>query len=302
MFSRNWGDTVLPIKVQAQDIPLPPPPALHGGVGVGTWHTIAQFKNIKVTDAGKTLFESDFSGGPDGGLSAWKPTKGTWVVQDGTLAQTDPDAEAKDVTGDSDWHDYTLECDALKKEGKEGFLIAFHVQDKNNFAWLNLGGWENSKSGIQVERDGGEMTLLGDYSAFTVESNKWYHIKIECQGLHVRAYVDGNLIDEAEETPPKAAPPLFAAASRVDSTGEVILKVVNTAPRPEQLAVDLQGVPPIAKQAAIEVLQGDPADQNTVEEPTKIAPQAGTIDDAGTQFTHEFPANSVTVIRLKPGT
>ena len=57
---------------------------------------------------------------------------------------------------------------------------------------------------------------------------------------------------------------------------------------------------PIAKQAAVEILQGDPDRQNTVESPRAIAPTWDTITDAGPKFTHVFPAHSISVIRLEP--
>ncbi len=296
MFSRNWGDTVLQLTIQPQTRELPPDPALHGGVGVGTWHTAADYKNIKVTQAGQTLFESDFNGG----LKGWKPTKGTWEANNGILTQSDPEPETTLVTGKGNWQDYTLELDARKTGGKEGFLVMFHAQDKNNFAWFNVGGWGNTKSGLQIEQDGGEMDAMGEDTPFTVENNKWYHIKVECKGLHVKAYIDGQLVTQGTEAPSKPTHPLFAVASRVDATGEVILKVVNVVAVAELLAIDLKGIASISKDATLEVLQGDPNAQNSVEEPTKIVPQRSQINDAGLQFTHEFPPYSVSVIRLKP--
>jgi len=38
---------------------------------------------------------------------------------------------------------------------------------------------------------------------------------------------------------------------------------------------------------------------NSVAEPTKVAPKPITITNAGISFTHELPAHSVTVLRLK---
>lgn len=38
---------------------------------------------------------------------------------------------------------------------------------------------------------------------------------------------------------------------------------------------------------------------NSVAEPTKVAPKAITITNAGPSFTYELPAYSVTVLRLK---
>ncbi len=92
---------------------------------------------------------------------------------------------------------------------------------------------------------------------------------------------------------------VYATASRENATGDIILKLVNVQAAPQTLKIDLQGVQRIAKEAKGEVLTAELAGMNSVAEPTKVAPNPITITDAGTSFTHEFPAHSVTVLRLK---
>jgi alpha-N-arabinofuranosidase len=92
---------------------------------------------------------------------------------------------------------------------------------------------------------------------------------------------------------------VYATASRENATGDVILKLVNVQATPQPLKVNLQGVQKIAKEAKGEVLAGEPAGMNSVAEPTRFAPKPITITNAGTSFTHELPAHSVTVLRLK---
>lgn len=94
-------------------------------------------------------------------------------------------------------------------------------------------------------------------------------------------------------------PPLFASATRENGSGDIILKVINTRDMPQQLEIDLQGVSRIAKPAKGEILQGGLDDANSIAEPRKVAPRPLTINDASPKFTHEFPGNSVSVIRFK---
>jgi alpha-L-arabinofuranosidase len=47
------------------------------------------------------------------------------------------------------------------------------------------------------------------------------------------------------------------------------------------------------------VLAGDPESENTPEEPEKVVPVAGQIDDADAEFTHQFKPHSLTILRLK---
>jgi len=92
---------------------------------------------------------------------------------------------------------------------------------------------------------------------------------------------------------------VYATASRKNSTGDIILKLVNVQASPQPIKIDLQGVRTIAKEAKGEVLAAELAAMNSVAEPTKAAPKPITIHNAGASFTHELPAYSVTVLRLK---
>jgi len=83
------------------------------------------------------------------------------------------------------------------------------------------------------------------------------------------------------------------------STGDVILKVVNTSPAAQQIQIDLQGASGVAKTAVAQVLAGDPADVNSLETPEKVAPQTTALTGVGKTFLHEFPAHSVTVLRVR---
>ena len=60
MFSQNRGDVVLPVTVTAPEVA---PAARSGAIGVGTWRTQAEFKDIKVTRGDETLFTCDFADG-----------------------------------------------------------------------------------------------------------------------------------------------------------------------------------------------------------------------------------------------
>jgi alpha-N-arabinofuranosidase len=92
---------------------------------------------------------------------------------------------------------------------------------------------------------------------------------------------------------------IYTDVTRETSTGDIILKLVNVQATPQALRMNIQGVPSIKKDATGEVLTGELTDVNTVAEPTKIVPRPLAIHDAATTFTHELPAHSVTVIRLK---
>ena len=294
MFAKAWGDTVVPTAVIAQKVELPPGPPPSGGIGLGTWKTQAQYKDLKVTSGDKMLFASDFSTG----LKGWRPLAGTWEVTDGVLKQTDSPSTPRITAGNRNWQDYTLNVKAKKDSGDEGFLLMFHVKDKNHYRWFNVGGWKNTQAGIEVA-EGANAGPIGEPVSFKVENGKWYDLRVEVKGLDIKCYVDDKLIVQAVDTPMQPADPLFASATRIDATGEIILKVVNVVSVRQNIEINLEGFGSIEKTATIESLQGDPEAQNTVEQPTRVAPQQGTIDDASAKFIYEFPANSISVIKFK---
>jgi alpha-L-arabinofuranosidase len=92
---------------------------------------------------------------------------------------------------------------------------------------------------------------------------------------------------------------VYVSATREDASGDVILKLVNVQATAQPLKIELQGVRTIRKDATGEVLTGGLTDINTVAEPRKVTPKAITIGNAAPTFTHDLPAHSVTVLRLK---
>ena len=132
-----------------------------------------------------------------------------------------------------------------------------------------------------------------------METGRWYDVRVEVEGRKVRCFLDDKLVSEGTSPPAALVGPVFASASRVEATGEVILKVVNTSPGAQKLEIDLQGVKDVEKGATAEVLSGQPTDVNTLAEPEKVALRRVAVEAAGPQFVQDFPPYSVSVIRLK---
>ena len=65
------------------------------------------------------------------------------------------------------------------------------------------------------------------------------------------------------------------------------------------LQINLEGVANIRKDATGEMITGELGAINTVAEPLKVVPKPITISNAGTKFTNELPAHSISVLRLK---
>ncbi len=159
MFAENRGDHVMPVEVVPQTA-MASAPKHHGGIGVGTWATTAEYKDIQVTSGDKVVYHSDFSKGADN----WKPGNGDWSEAGGALRQSSMKTDCRDIGGDDSWTDYSYTLKARKISGNEGFLILFHVQDNDNYIWWNVGGWGNAHGDgeIRDRRKGRDRQLHRD--------------------------------------------------------------------------------------------------------------------------------------------
>jgi alpha-L-arabinofuranosidase len=283
MFGANCGDVVLPVTVTAAEAA---PTVKSGGIGVGTWRTQAEFKDIRVTSGDETLFACDFANGTGG----WKLRGGNWAAEDGILRQKALAENVRAFAGDKAWNNYIYSLKARKLGGAEGFLISFLVQDENAKAWWNLGGWGNTRHGIEMDGIGGH-DVPG-----TIETGRWYDIRVEVKDATVRCFLDGKLIHDVKW---QATKPLYAAASQAKRAHEVILKVVNVSSSDQETDLQLEGAKVSPTASAIVLASDTPEDENTLDQPLRVRSVTLTLEHAGAAFRHTFPANSVTVLRLK---
>ncbi len=283
LFAPNRADRVLPLQIEEPKADN----AIRGQIGVGTWLTQAEFKDIKVTQGDKTLFESNFANGAAG----WNLESGNWQVVDGALRQMGNQSPARALIGDATWNNYTLTLKARKISGGEGFLISFGASNERG-NWFNIGGWGNTGHGLEMT--GGTSPRING----TIETGRWYDIKIEVAGDAVKTYLDGQLTNTATQI--VTANNLYAVAGRDDKSGAWILKIVNASAQGQETTVALNGLKAGQLRGTATVLSGnDPNAENSLDEPRKIAPQSENVTVAAPTFTRIFPPHSVTVLRLK---
>jgi alpha-L-arabinofuranosidase len=288
MFSRNRGDVVLPSALTCKRAVAP---ALTGAIGLATWRTQAEFKDVKVTRGGQTLLAADLAEDARG----WRTASGDWKVQDGAYRQTGTAEDLRSTAGDPKWSDYTYTLKARKIGGAEGFLIMFAARDRNNWFWWNIGGWANVRHAIE-KCAGGRKSEAGNSVPGRIETGRWYDIKIELEGARIRCYLDGKLIHDASDSAPEA---LAAVAGRINKTGDIVLKVVNTSGAPQETQVSLDGAKAIASRGtAIVLTSSSPEDENSLAQPTLVAPVERRVSGLGPKFNYTFPPYSVTILRL----
>ena len=291
MLAQNKGDVVLPadLSVTAAAAPAEAP---HGGIGVGTWHTTSEYKDITLTDDDGKSLDADLDD------HAWKTFGGDWDIHDGTLTPKEDAAPAIAMTGNFTQPNYTLSLKARKTDGKEGFLVMIRAADAHNFIWWNVGGWGNVRTGFEIERDD-NRTEFGASSDQTVETGRWYDLRVEVKGQHVKAYLDNQLVNEAD-IPSPASQQVFASATYDKSTGEVIAKIVNMSNEPADVSVALQGAKSVASDGKAIVLTGDALNAtNTINDPKKLTPHEETLNGAADSFHQTIQPRSLTVLRVR---
>jgi alpha-L-arabinofuranosidase len=295
LFGQNKGDTVLPVTMSVPPTIAAAEPSPRGMIGVGTWHTEAEYKDIVVSspDGKSTLLTANLANDSHD----WRFTGPKFNFADQAMKPSAADSNCWATTGDQSWTDYTLRLKARKLSGSEGFLILYHALDGENFNWLNIGGWNNSKTQLEATHDN-DRAPFGPESNFKVEPNRWYDIRLEVTGHRAKCFIDDKQTLDATEEPQAVTPPLFASASYASDSHTVIVKVVNMAQEPIETTLNLRGATQIKPEATAIVMSGQPRDVNTIEEPKKIAPKEEPMTNAGESFTRTFPAHSLTVLRI----
>ena len=286
------ADSVVPSTHEAQGTASTD---LDGGVFLSTWNTRAAYDDVTVTDdeTGEVLFSDSFSD-----ASAWSPVAGQWSVVDGEYVQGAGDVtDARStVTGayDEDWDNYTLELDARKLDGAEGFLVGFAAGGADDYYWWNLGGWNNTRSVLQRASGGGanEVQALEGQSLVTGQD---YRLKIVVSGRTIELYLDGVL--QMTHTEPTSES-LYQVVTHDEETGALTLKVVNPTAATARTSVQVTGGMRVADQVGVTELVGAPGDTNSKADPTAVVPVERTWDGGAEEFVYDFPAYSVTFLEL----
>jgi len=287
LFSRNRGDVVLPLDLAGADLPAP----AAGRVGLAVYQTAAEFKDVKIVRAGATLAQPDLSN-----TTGWSLDGGKWIAKEGALQQTDPKGTARALFGDPGWSDYTLTLKARKLAGSEGFIIVVRDSSIGSRVQWNLGGWGNKLHGIQTVLGAQEQIL--HQTAGSIDTDRWYDIKVSLQGPELECYLDGKLVEKARVPAPQVQQ-LYASAARDEGAHELILKVANPG-SVTRARIALAGAAGIEPRARAFVLQSaNPADVNSLDNPRKVAPTETDWTVPGPRFDHTFPAHSFSVLRIK---
>lgn len=268
-----------------------------GGIVLGSWSTKVEYDNVKVTDnkTGKEIFADTF----DKDNSEWNKGTGNWQVKDGKLVIDEIKDDCRIQTNSNDWSNYTLELTAKKNGGNEGFLVGFGAKDTTNYYWLNIGGWGNTRTVIEKAVDGGKSTISEANAVYgAVKTGEEYKIKVVVDGDKISCYINDKLTNEVVEK--KVDTDIFTSSSYDEKTGDLIVKVVNTAEEAKKVKININSSKKIDSKANVEYITGDNSSiVNSFEKPEEVSIKNKTLSDVSKSFDYDADKYSVSVIRIK---
>ncbi len=241
-------------------------------LAVGSWGTNATYSNIVVTNSqGDIIFSNP------GKIESSASTYGNSKVFD---CITD---------------DCTIEMDAVKNSGNEGFLVTFAYKDDGNYAWWNLGGWNNGQHGIEQTINGSKSLLTG--TAGSITTGKTYHLKIERDGLNVRCFIDDQLIQSATLSKSNGQK-LYVCASLNETEDAAILKVINYTGNDVPSVFTFSDAKIAGNASARVMYNNDNYAENSMDNQMNVCPRNITIISTGGKLSYTVPAYSLNVITV----
>ncbi len=257
-------------------------------VGLSTWITSATFENYKVTMADGTVYNADFNGS-----SGWTNNGGEWNESGGVLTQSSTTMEGKlNVAPQTFGDNYTIEVDATKTGGDEGFLIAFNIHDSQNYVWWNLGGWGNTQHAVEVCKGGTKNTVAS--TAGRLVTGQTYHLKIEVQGASVKCYMDNSMMFSFSLPVERK---LYVSSTINDETGKLYLKIVNYYGDDQTADIVLKDYH-VTSGKLIQMTNSSNKAENTTDNPYNVQPVKLPLMANGSNFSINVPAYSFNIYEL----
>ncbi len=280
LYGRNRPDRILPSAFVRNEVEREP----RGRVGVGTWQTQAEYRDVTVKSGDRVLWRA-----PDG-VAGWDLLSGDWSAGADGLRQTG-DGDARLALGGGPMAgDYTLTLQARKTGGREGFLIAFETMDARERSWWNIGGWGNTAHALQLSEK--EYPRVPG----SIETGRWYDIRVEVKADTIRCFLDGALVHDVRR---ESRPRVYGVAGLDETTGEVIVHVSNPSGRPQVVALKFAGRTATTAAQGWVLTAADPGARNSLDRPDAVEPRRVTVQADGDTIRHELPAWSHTVLRVK---
>ncbi len=276
-------------------------------IGLSSWNTTVEYSDVTIAreDGTSSVLSADNSQYYDNG--------GTWTVNDYKVSQGDRWMQGKMLVWEEETGEkYKLRLTARKTAGDEGFLVAFKLKDADkDFCWWNIGGWNNTRSAIEICTDGAKRTITE--KGLSLDTDRDYNLDIEVNGNSVKCYLDGNLIhaftiathrhvyvsasiDDDNDNQNSISSTLSLPYG--ESRGESLyIKLTNPNADDCNTLISLDGYKTTGGKL-IQMKAGSGTAENTGADKYKVAPTEQPISIDGGKFLINIPAYSFNILEL----
>lgn len=285
LFSQNRATDIVKSSMTQTSETVTPFPA--GGIGVGTWITKSEYKDISITENGQTKQITNPK-------TEMKQEAGSWEFEGNLLRQTSMETGTRCVFPSPHSREYTLKLKAKKISGDEGFLVTVGYRDSANYLWLNLGGWQNKQHGLEYAVSGGKSEV-GKRLEGKIEAGRWYDIQIEYSPNRIICKLDGQVIFDQK---PVSAPRFFYTAGIDRARKEFVVKVVHGLGTSQKVSINVKGVHTGSSAIGTVLANPDPQTENTLEKPKNVSPTEIRARVESGSLTFTASPYSLTIFRI----
>lgn len=265
-------------------------PSFKGGIALSTWDTQAEFRDIKIIENEKVVYQS---GTID---SEWLFVGGKWSEENGVIAQQTEGAWPMAILQHKTFSNYTLKLKARKIGGYNAFMIPFAIKDNDNYLRVHIGAWLNKIAAFESVTKGADAIVSQPVRLENpIEVNRWYDVELQVTNNSVVCFLDGKLLMRYDK--PRD---FFAIAGEDEQTKEIVVKVVNASSQLRTTDIDFVGVDRITdKGKSITLSSSTGDDENSFENPTQFVPISESFKVARPKFQYAFRPWSITILRVK---
>lgn len=287
LFGRSRGDRLLATKVESPERL----PTGRGGIGFGTSRSQAEFRTIRVTHGDRVLHDRADANDYERRTPDWAATDEGW--------RTTSVGDTLAVLSRRDWESYTLSLEACITDGPGSLRLRVLDNGRENaerdYIEIILGGANNDT--YRIDRYiGWTQESLADARPGRLAPGTWHRIEVDVAGASITVRMDGAIVLEGRRRP---LPDIVAVATVEERTGDLLLKIVNTAEAPRTIRVDISGLPPRASQGSVETITGPSLDsENSFATPRAVASVSVPELAFGNTFERVVPAHAVQVLRV----
>ena len=223
-------------------------------------------------------------------------------IENGKLVQPNPDGTSSIMLAgqylDGREADIiSVEFDATKLGGREGFVLHFGAEDVRNCYQMTLGSFGNAWTIFQSVRDANAFVLNTERPTFPIETGRKYHVKLVIRNKDIlECWIDGRLNLCYDNSYVQRQ---YALAGLDRSTDEVIVKVINAEEVPMPVKFNFRNVQfePVGRK--ISLWANSKYDENTFEDRNRIVPVEDVFNNVENNMELTLRPLSMTVLRLK---